>query len=376
MAAVYLCVMQRVPSQHLNRRLDEARDLILQMAAEGIPVDADARLRSIEREIAASGLYRQTFDELQYSARVGWRNSGRCIGRLMWRTLKVVDARSVATPQEMFDACVDHLRQSTNGGKIRPMITVFAPANESDIGPRIWNDQLIRYAGYRRADGSVLGDPEQIDFTSRAIELGWSPPSVRGHFDVLPVIVQTPGGSPRWFNLPDDAVMQVPIRHPQYPWFEKLRLKWHALPAVSRMALAAGGLTYTASPFSGSYMGTEIASRNFADESRYNLLTVVAEGLGLDTQSSWSLWKDRALVELNTAVLFSFAQAGVTIVDHHTASSQFMNHIDSEEQAGRPVHGDWSWLVPPMSASACPVFHRSFNPTQIMPNYVHQQRPW
>jgi hypothetical protein len=53
-----------------------------------------------------------------------------------------------------------------------------------------------------------------------------------------------------------------------------------------------------------------------------------------------------------------------------------MNHIDSEEQAGRPVHGDWSWLVPPMSASACPVFHRSFDPAEIMPNYVHQQLPW
>jgi nitric-oxide synthase len=123
-------------------------------------------------------------------------------------------------------------------------------------------------------------------------------------------------------------------------------------------------------------MGTEIASRNFADQSRYNLLPAIADGLGLDTQSAWSLWKDRALVELNTAVLFSFAEAGVTIVDHHTASSQFMSHIDSEEQAERPVHGDWSWLVPPMSASACPVFHRSFDPAQIMPNYVHQQRPW
>jgi nitric-oxide synthase len=170
--------------------------------------------------------------------------------------------------------------------------------------------------------------------------------------------------------------MEVAIRHPQYPWFEKLGLKWHVLPAVSRMALTAGGLTYTASPFSGSYMGTEIASRNFADESRYNLLPAVADGLGLDRKSSWSLWKDRALVELNTAVLFSFAEAGATIVDHHTASSQFMSHIDSEEQTGRHVHGDWSWLVPPMSSSACPVFHRSFAPVEILPNYVHQPRPW
>ncbi len=350
--------------------------MILQMAAEGVPVDVDARVPAIETELAAGGVYRQRVDELQYSARVAWRNSGRCIGRLLWRTLKVADARSAATAEEMFDSCVDHLRQSTNGGKIRPMITVFAPADRSGIGPRIWNDQLIRYAGYRRADGTVLGDPEQVDFTDRAIGLGWSPPSVRGHFDVLPLVLQTPGGTPRWFKLPGDAVLEVPIRHPHHRWFERLGLKWHALPAVSRMALAAGGLTYPASPFSGSYMGTEIASRNFADQSRYNLLPAIADGLGLDRQSAWSLWKDRALVELNTAVLFSFDRAGVTIVDHHSASSQFMNHIESEGQAGRPVHGDWSWLVPPMSGSACPVFHRRFDPAEVMPNYVHQPRPW
>jgi nitric-oxide synthase len=193
------------PAHGYCSRLEGARELIVQMAAEGIPVDVDARLCDIETEMTDRGTYQQSFDELQYCARVAWRNSGRCIGRLLWRTLKVVDARSAGSPDDMFDACVDHLRQSTNGGKIRPMVTVFAPANESakgqqTSGPRIWNDQLIRYAGYRGADGSVVGDPEQIDFTNVAIRLGWAPPSVRGHFDVLPLILQTPGGTPRWFN--------------------------------------------------------------------------------------------------------------------------------------------------------------------------------
>jgi nitric-oxide synthase len=368
--------MKSALTHDLPDRLNEARNLLLQMGSEGIAVDVDARLPVIRQELAARGTYWQTFEELQYSARVAWRNSTRCIGRLLWRTLKVVDARSATTTQEIFDACVDHLRQSTNGGKIRPMITVFAAADESENGPRIWNDQLIRYAGYRQIDGSVLGDPEQVDFTEQAMRLGWAPPGDRGPFDVLPLIVQMPGQLPRWFEIPRDAVLEVPIRHPEFAWFEKMKLKWHALPAVSRMALAAGGLKYTASPFSGVYMGTEIASRNFGDESRYNLLPVIADGLGLDRQSAWSLWKDRALVELNTAVLFSFSQAGVSMVDHHTASAQFMNHIEAEEQLSRPVHGEWSWLVPPMSGSACPVFHRSFEPAESLPNYVHQKRPW
>ena len=30
---------------------------------------------------------------------------------------------------------------------------------------RIWNSQLIRYAGYEQPDGSVIGDPASVDFT-------------------------------------------------------------------------------------------------------------------------------------------------------------------------------------------------------------------
>ena len=29
----------------------------------------------------------------------------------------------------------------------------------------MWNAQLIRYAGYRQPDGSVIGDPANADFT-------------------------------------------------------------------------------------------------------------------------------------------------------------------------------------------------------------------
>ena len=76
------------------------------------------------------------------------------------------------------------------------MITVFAQADDSGNGPRIWNDQLIRYAGYRREDGSVLGDPEQLAFTEQAERLGWEPPSERGAFDLLPLVIQMPGQVP------------------------------------------------------------------------------------------------------------------------------------------------------------------------------------
>ena len=44
-----------------------------------------------------------------------------------------------------------------------------------------------------------------------------------------------PSECPRVFELPRDAIYEVPIRHPTYEWFMDLNLKWHALPAVSDM---------------------------------------------------------------------------------------------------------------------------------------------
>ena len=309
-------------------------------------------------------------------ARLAWRNNARCIGRLMWRSLELLDAREAQSPEDVFAACVHHLRFSTNGGRIRPTVTLFQPADTEGRGLRIWNRQLIRYAGYRLRDGSVFGDPEQAELTARLLEMGWCPPEPRTAFDVLPLVIAFPGQRPRWFPLPPDAVLEVPIRHPDLDWFAQLNLKWHALPAVSDMALINGDLRFTAAPFSGHYMATEIACRNFGDEQRYNLLPIVASRLGLDTCSRTSLWKDRALVELNAAVLHSFRMAGVTMVDHHTASEQFMRHVATEEACGREVPGDWSWLVPPLSGSTCPVFHRYYSSARPEPAFVEQKCAW
>lgn len=313
---------------------------------------------------------------LQEIARTAWRNSARCIGRLNWRSLELLDARSASGADEVFEACVHHLRHSTNGGRIRPAITVFAPAPAPEPGIRIWNPQLIRYAGYRHADGTVLGDPLMADLTSRLLAMGWRPPSVRSRFDVLPLVIAMPGRPPRLYPLPPDSVLEVPLVHPELPWFADLGLKWHALPAISDMALVDGALRFTAAPFSGHYMVTEIGSRNLGDEGRYHLLPVIARRMGLDTASQRTLWKDRALIELNAAVLHSFHQAGVRMVDHHTASSQFMRHVRNEELCGRPVPGDWSWLVPPLSGSACPVFHRYYDPDRPEPAFVPQRPAW
>jgi hypothetical protein len=82
-------------------------------------------------------------------------------------------------------------------------------------------------------------------------------------------------GGLRWFDWPEGLILEVPIRHPDHPWFEELRLKWFALPAVSGMLLQIGGVKYPAAPFSGWYVGTEVGARDLADIQRYNVLPTV-----------------------------------------------------------------------------------------------------
>jgi len=316
------------------------------------------RLREINSELAATGTYEQTVPELEHACRVGWRANPRCIGRLPWPTLRVLDRRHLQTPEAIFKACVEHLRLATNGGRIRPVMTVFG-SGDAGRAPRIWNPQLIRYAGWRRPDGSVLGDPAQLEFTEMMHDLGWRPER-RTAFTVLPVVIQVGHHRSRLFDLPSDAVLEVPISHPEFDWFTELGLRWHAVPMVSGLGLRAGGVWYPAAPFNGWYMSTEIAARNLADVDRYDQLPGIARRMGLNTRSSTSLWRDRALVELNVAVLHSFKAAGVRMVDHHSASEQFMTHLEREHGQGRQTPGDWSWMVPPMSGATTPVFHRYY----------------
>ncbi|SDW58188.1 nitric-oxide synthase [Amycolatopsis xylanica] len=322
--------------------------------------DLQARIAEVDRQVKQTGCYRHTTAELEFGARVAWRNSARCIGRLYWNSLYVRDRRSVSTTDAVADECVGHLREATRGGKLRSTITVFAPDTADGPGPRIWNEQLIRYAGYLRTDDSVLGDPRNLAFTEFVRSLGWRPPAPRTRFDVLPLVIECPRGRIRWYELPADSVLEVSLSHPDMPWFSHLGLRWHAVPAISCMRLLIGGVQYPIA-FSGTYMSSEVGCRNLADESRYNLLPMLAERMGLPTDDDRTLWRDRTMVELTLAVQHSFTSAGVSITDHHTESRRFLTHLRREEAAGRTCPADWSWIVPPISGSQTAVFHRYYD---------------
>ena len=47
----------------------------------------------------------------------------------------------------------------------RSCITVFRQRTDEKFDFRVWNTELINYAGYQRADGTILGDPMNVTLT-------------------------------------------------------------------------------------------------------------------------------------------------------------------------------------------------------------------
>ncbi|NXA56964.1 NOS3 protein, partial [Nothocercus julius] len=390
-------------SRPAEELLGLARDFLAQyyasMRRDNSPAHLQ-RLRDVEAAIAATGTYQLLEPELIFGAKQAWRNAARCVGRIQWNKLQVFDARDCASVGEMFGFLCTHIQYATNRGNIRSAITIFPQRVPGRGDFRIWNTQLIRYAGYRQPDGSVLGDPANVDITEvgtsparpargaapwppRAltpsrpqlcIQHGWSPGS--GRFDVLPLLLQVPDEPPELFPLPPELVLEVPLQHPTLQWFGELGLRWYALPAVSNMLLEIGGLEFPAAPFNGWYMSSEIGMRNLCDSQRYNVLPEVALRMGLDTRKTSSLWKDKAAVEINVAVLHSYQVAKVTIVDHHAATESFVKHMENEMRTRGGCPADWVWIVPPISGSLTPVFHQEMVNYQLCPTFRYQPDAW
>lgn len=47
----------------------------------------------------------------------------------------------------------------------RSAATVFSQRKPGQGDYRVWNPQLVSYAGYRNEDGTVTGDPNTLEFT-------------------------------------------------------------------------------------------------------------------------------------------------------------------------------------------------------------------
>ena len=357
-----------------NTLLLEAEQFI-HRCYEELGMSMEQRLERVEEvrgQISETGTYSHTPFELDHGAKMAWRNNNRCIGRLFWDKLHVFDERKLETAEEVFEALLKHIEYATNDGKIRSTITVFSPRQAGNDAIRIWNHQLIRYAGYEEGE-RIVGDSTSVAFTKICEKLGWK--GEKTPYDVLPLVIQLKGEAPQVFNIPQDLVKEVSIDHSQIAGFDELDIRWYAVPIISNMKLEIGGIEYPMAPFNGWYMGTEIGARNLADEDRYDLLPKVAELMGLDIRSNRSLWKDKALVELNIAVLDSYKNAGVTLVDHHTAAKQFKSFEKNEQVKGREITGNWTWLIPPLSPATTHIFRSPYTNDIVTPNYFYQKDP-
>jgi len=161
-------VGERANAELTGDTLEGARSFLELLRAERV-IDTQTyrrRLGQISCAVGRHGHYWMESSELEHACRVAWRQSSRCIGRLPWKRLVVRDCRELVTPEEIFGACVDHLRLATNGGRIRPVMSVFAADRDQLHAMTTPAEGIWVRASYQ--PGSVRGGPDRSPGRLRA----------------------------------------------------------------------------------------------------------------------------------------------------------------------------------------------------------------
>ena len=357
-----------------SERKEEATAFIRRFHRECQLSDAEckARLRVALSDLKRHRFYELSPQELAFGARMAWRHSSRCIGRLGWESLEVFDCREAKSPETIAANVFGHLKEAWNGGPIRSIISIFAPVRDGELPAYIESNQAIQYAGRLQSGRPIVGDPLNLEITRIVEGLGWRGGSGDPRFEILPLLIRDARQRRSFHELPKEAIQEVRITHPNIPSITDLGLRWYAIPCVSSMIMSIGGLDFPCAPFNGHYMGTEIASRNLADQRRYDVLPQVAECLDIHSKNN-PLWKDHALLALNEAVLHSYENAGVRMTDHHSESKRYMDFVERERAEGRQPAGDWSWITPPQAGPSCPVFHMRMEDHHPVPNFYRDR---
>jgi nitric oxide synthase oxygenase domain/subunit/hemoglobin-like flavoprotein len=264
--------LMNYPMLHQTNLIDQATEFYNNVAEElgWSGRELKQRLLEITYEIASTGTYNQTTQEIETGARLAWRNSAKCVGRISWKTLEIRDKRHVTDPHEMFREVEEHLKLATAGTSIQSIMTIFAPKGPKQIfGTRFWSSQFVRYAAYNDLiDEPILGDPANLELTEYLINRKlWTPPKLKTAFDVLPLVLKVPGKAcPLVHRLPQAVIFEVPIEHPTRPEINALGYRWTTVPAISNFKMNLGGVIYGNMPFNGWFMTTEIV-RNLMEVS-------------------------------------------------------------------------------------------------------------
>jgi nitric oxide synthase oxygenase domain/subunit len=257
----------------------------------------------------------------------------------------------------------------------------------------LWNNNSLQYAGvsdtlsllmgqlltfdpnqYKEKDGTVLGEPGNVDLTDQITKLGWKPPAIKSRWDLLPIVTMAENDSPHIIQLSKDDFPDVFIGHPDAQHnlaFRKMGLRWGCSPVLSRLGFDIGGVQYTAVPFMGYFADMEIGMRNLADKTSYNVLPRVIGALNLlprgETLDELPPYEQLAKLqtaqtELTRAVYWSYTQAGVRIIDTLSASNMYCEFDDLHlAEKGFRLPADPYWLAPPQG-SIVPLWHRGGAP--------------
>uniref|UniRef100_T1IV07 Nitric oxide synthase n=1 Tax=Strigamia maritima TaxID=126957 RepID=T1IV07_STRMM len=330
-------------------------------------IEQEGRVQKVLESVNILNDYDLMPEELEFGARLAWRNAPTSLVRYDWENLQVLDQRHVRSALGTFTALCDHLKRTNNGGKIKSIVSVFP----SD-GCRVWNRSLVSYAAYRREDNTVIGNPDNLYLTQLCERLGWQ--GTGSLNDLLPIVVNESGRDPEMFDLPKELVLEVPLRHPKHACFEQLNIKWPAWTSRADQFLKIGGLQFPAAPLSHVQVSSDVADQMLINDP--TLLKKVAEGLNLDTSVASTLWKEIALIELNSAILHSFRTAGVSILDHHSASDLFLSFFNKEQKLRGGCPGDWRKLVPTISSSILLIYHQEMLSYNLTPAFGSAAEAW
>ncbi|KAK2722413.1 hypothetical protein QYM36_002824, partial [Artemia franciscana] len=160
-------------------------------------------------------------------------------------------------------------------------------------------------------------------------------------------------GEAHFFDIPEDLVRQVLLRHPKYENFTDLGNKWLTLQGLPYLKLYCGGLEFNAIPFSGWYSDSEIVSRDLGDKHIFKHAPVMASIMGLNTETNESNWRDLAVSELVVAT--------------------FIEHIKSEYEERGGCPRDWVWVNPP-GPFTTPVYHQQFKDQRNLVNSTRRKK--
>jgi nitric oxide synthase oxygenase domain/subunit len=218
-----------------------------------------SRIKYAHQELDKKGNYTLSREELTYGTQLAWQNA-YCTNSdtPQKQDLLVVDCRSVRTAEELFNTLCEHLKESFNEVALLPIVTVLPTTDQKistelddlthkKIPLRILNKQLLLLAGYTQKDGSVIGDPLNIELTEFCLSLGWTPPT-NNMTHVLPLVIDTADGVIHWFQWPCDSVKMEQLTYKAQAINQVRHIKQNTISMMSDMILEIGGLLFPVRP--------------------------------------------------------------------------------------------------------------------------------